>query len=284
MSNKQNDVFFMQILNNILKINNNDIIIVYDIEGNIWFGLRDIVRSLNYNNITKAITTIKISDNNKKIYSKLVDNPTPRGVGSFTNLLKPNKLFINESGLYDVLSKSKKPLAKIFMDKYFKEIMPSIRKTGKYIIDKESKKELTKINQKLKSIKKSNKNLLINQKNIDYPEGNHIYIIKQNVSNKTYYKIGYTKNLNKRIKTYNSGNVNKIYFNYIIKVEDAEIDKCIKKIMKNQEYIRNKEFYKVSLNNALKFIKKCNIQLNNISCGYCLKEYKFQSILKHKCQ
>jgi hypothetical protein len=197
--------------------------------------------------------------------------------------MQNNTKFINESGLYELLSISKKPLAKIFMDKYFTEIMPIIRKKGKYILDKESKKELDKINKKLKLIKKSNKDLLINQKNINYPEGSHIYIIKNKVNNKIYYKIGYTKNLNKRIKTYNTGNVNKTYFNYIIKIDDDEIDKCIKKIMKNQEYIKNKEFYKISLNSALKFIKNCSSYLNNISCGYCLKQYKFLSISKHKC-
>jgi predicted GIY-YIG superfamily endonuclease len=123
-------------------------------------------------------------------------------------------------------------------------------------------------------------NLLLNLKNIDYPEGNHIYIIKQ----KKFYKIGYTKNLNKRIKTYNTGNANKIYFNYIIKVENIEIDKCIKKIMKNEEYIKNKEFYKITLKHALKFINKCSTDIDNIKCGYCLKNYKFETISKHKCK
>jgi len=36
-------------------------------------------------------------------------------------------------GLYQLLSNSTKPIAKLFMDKYFTEIMPQIRKTGKYI-------------------------------------------------------------------------------------------------------------------------------------------------------
>ena len=53
--------------------------------------------------------------------------------------------------------------------------------------------------------------------------------------------------------------------------------------MKNQEYIKNKEFYKISLNSALKFVKKCNSYLDNISCGYCFKQYKFASISRHKC-
>ena len=162
--------------------------------------------------------------------------------------------------------------------------MPKIRETGKYVLDRESKKELDIVNKKLKAIEKSNKDLLLNMKNIDYPKGNYIYIIKQKANNKTYYKIGYTKNLNKRVKTYNTGNANKIFFNYIIKVQNEEIDKCIKKIMKNQEYIKNKEFYKISLNSALKFINKCSSDINNISCGYCLKEYNFNTMSKHKCK
>ena len=54
--------------------------------------------------------------------------------------------------------------------------------------------------------------------------------------------------------------------------------------MKNEEYIKNKEFYKTTLNYALKFIKKCSSNINNISCGYCLKRYKFDTIKEHKCK
>ena len=69
------------------------------------------------------------------------------------------------------------------MNKYFTDIMPKIRENGKYILDKKSKKELNKVNEKLKlikkssekeltkvnkklsSIKRSNKDLLLNMKN-----------------------------------------------------------------------------------------------------------------------
>jgi prophage antirepressor-like protein len=189
---------------------------------------------------------IKINNDNIMMYKNI---KVPQSSTVPLNMQKTTK-FINESGLYELLSISTKPLAKIFMDKYFTHIMPSIRKTGKYILDAESKKELRKINKKLKSIKRSNKDLLINQKNLDYPHGHHIYLIKQKSDNKIYYKIGYTKNLNKRIKVYNTGNVNKVYFNYIIKIDKIDVDKCIKKMLKNKEHIRNKEFYRISLINA----------------------------------
>lgn len=50
MSKKEN-IFFMEIFNNILKINKKEIMIVYDVDGNIWFELRDIIKSLGYSNI-----------------------------------------------------------------------------------------------------------------------------------------------------------------------------------------------------------------------------------------
>ena len=279
MSKKQNNIFFMEIFNDILKINNNEVMIIYDVNGNIWFKFKDILKVIGYLGTLKHYKNIKINILNIIRYKNI---KVPQSTTVPLNMQKTTK-FINESGLYELLSVSTKPLAKIFMNKYFTEIMPKIRQTGKYILDKESKEELNKINKKLNSIKKSNKHLLINQKNIDYPEGNHIYIIKQKNDEKIFYKIGYTKNLNKRIKTYNTGNANKIYFNYIIKVYDIEIDKCVKKILKNKEYIKNKEFYKLTLNSALRFIKKCSSNLIHISCGYCLKQYKFDLILKHKC-
>lgn len=212
MSKKHNNVFFMEIFNDILKINEHEITIIYDDSNNIWFGFIDVIKSLDYKNYNKARKKLKLNKNNIKIYLK-INRGTQEGP---TMSKQPNKKFINEAGLYELLSISTKPLAKLFMNKYFTDIMPKIREFGKYILDKSSKKELDKMNKKLSSIKRSNKDLLLNMKNIDYPVGNHIYIIKQKNTNKTYYKIGYTKNLNKRIKTYNTGNVNKIYCDYIV--------------------------------------------------------------------
>ncbi len=65
-----------------------------------------------------------------------------------------NTNFINETGLYELLTKSNKPIAKVFMNKYFTDIMPEIRKTGKYILKEEDKEKLDKINEKLNNYKK----------------------------------------------------------------------------------------------------------------------------------
>ena len=296
MSKKHKNIFFMEILNDILKINDTNVIIIYDTDGNIWFGLRDIIKSLGYSNIQKAMANIKTSINNKKLYSNLY--PTPTGEGSLyynktdsygqlegsTNMLKPNKIFINESGLYEILSKTTKPHAKLFMDKYFTDIMPTIRKTGNYKLHKSDKLKLDKVNKKLNSVKKSNKSLLNNQRNIIYPVGNALYVITKIINKKKYYKIGYTKNLNKRLKVYNTGEPNKILFNYYVMVKNKEIDNCIKSIMKNEEFIKNKEYYMTTLNKILKFISKCDKTLNKINCGYCLELCDFDIIKNHKCK
>ena len=59
MSRKKDNFFFMEFFNNILKINNTNVIIIYDTDGNIWFGLRDVIKSLGYSNIQKAMANIK---------------------------------------------------------------------------------------------------------------------------------------------------------------------------------------------------------------------------------
>jgi len=94
MSKKQTNIFFMEIFNNILKINDTNVMIVYDIEGIVWFGLRDIIIALGYKNIENAITKIKIKMDNKKSYDKI---QPPTGEGG-SKSIKPHKKFINESG------------------------------------------------------------------------------------------------------------------------------------------------------------------------------------------
>ena len=128
--------------------------------------------------------------------------------------------------------KSNKKIAKDFIKKYISEIMPEIRKTGEFILDKQSKKKLEKINDKLNKIKYENKELINNLRNISYPKGPSLYIIKKIHNNKKYFKIGYTTNLNKRLKVYNTSFPYKIHYNYFLLVDDPIIDKCIKNIMK----------------------------------------------------
>jgi prophage antirepressor-like protein len=278
-----NNRFFLDIFNKILKVNDNEIIIIFDNNNNLWFGLIDIVKALGYSNYRKARIKLKINNDTIKKYIEIQGAPR----GAPLNILKkshPDKKFINEFGLYELLSKSTKPLAKVFMDEYFTNIMPQIRKTGKYIIESQNKKKLDKINKELNKVKHDNKDLINNQRNIVYPIGKALYVIIKFHNDKKYYKVGYTKDLNKRLKVYNTSFPYKIFFNYYIIVNDPLIDKCIKKIFKNEEFIKNKEYYITTLNKIIKFIKSCDKSLNNMCCGYCLKCYNFNKVKLHKCK
>jgi prophage antirepressor-like protein len=249
--------------------------ITFDNDNNIFFKLRDILKLLGYEDVKKLLVRFDI---NKKYTVKYIDIVNS---GHSMSPIHPSTRFINESGLYILLTNSRKNLAKNFRNELFANIIPQIRKTGSYSIHKNEKSKLEKLNKKLHQLEKSNKNLKDNQKNIIYPIGPALYIIKKKKNNKTFYKIGYTKNLNKRLKTYNTSDVDKIYFSYYILLEDNTIDKCIKQIIKNEEYIKNKEFYKSILQECLKFIIKCNNNIKYIYCGYCLKKYKLNNIINH---
>ena len=62
----KNNSFFLDVFNKILKVNDNKIIMLFDEDNELWFGLRDIIKTLGYSNITNAITNIKISKEHKK--------------------------------------------------------------------------------------------------------------------------------------------------------------------------------------------------------------------------
>ena len=120
--------FFLDIFNQIFKVNDVEIMMIFDINGKVWFGLRDIIKVLKYSNLEKAITKIKISKFNKKPYDKI--KPHPGGVGSLITI-KPHKIFINETGLYEVLLKSSMPIAEAFTYKLLTEIIRYVIKKSK---------------------------------------------------------------------------------------------------------------------------------------------------------
>ena len=70
MSRKK-EVFFMEIFNEILKLNDNIIVIVYDKNGDIWFKYKDILRALGYKSSTNQSNIININKKHISSYYKL---------------------------------------------------------------------------------------------------------------------------------------------------------------------------------------------------------------------
>ena len=68
MSKKHDNIFFMKLFNQILKVNDKEIMIVYDVDGNIWFKIKNILEVLGYTGTLKQLNNIKINKNNSKVY------------------------------------------------------------------------------------------------------------------------------------------------------------------------------------------------------------------------
>ena len=111
----------------------------------IWFKGRDIANVLGYENPGKAIRIHVDSDDKMPIDELLTvskggsesDPPSkggPKsGLPSETNYQR-STIYINESGLYTLIFTSKLESAKIFMKWVTSEVLPSIRKTGSYVM------------------------------------------------------------------------------------------------------------------------------------------------------
>ena len=91
-----------------------------DKDGEIWFVAKDVGEILGFSNVRVEIS--RLDDDEKREY-KIV---TPSNGGYSTVNI------ISESGLYTLIFRSNKPEAKAFRRWVTHEVLPSIRKTGKY--------------------------------------------------------------------------------------------------------------------------------------------------------
>ena len=91
----------------------------------IWFKGKDIANILEYKNTAKSVWDHVDADD--KISFKDFQNGNPSLIS-----LDPQTIMINESGLYALIFGSKMEKAKIFKKWVTSEVLPAIRKTGKY--------------------------------------------------------------------------------------------------------------------------------------------------------
>lgn len=87
-------------------------------DGEPWFVAKDVCGVLGLANSSQALT--RLPSDSKGVIS----NDTLGGTQEFRT--------VNESGLYDLIFDSRKPEAKAFRHWVTSEVLPSIRKTGKY--------------------------------------------------------------------------------------------------------------------------------------------------------
>ena len=281
------NTFYLDVLNKLLLFNDEKIFIIFDKKGNIWFHLNDLLKMLGYKDFNKSKKDLNIS----KDYLKKLDDIKKNNFdkNEYYNLQLTSTM-INHEGLFYILSKSTKPLATLFMNKYITEIMPSISKTGKYISNKNEQNKINKMNEKIQNLKDEN-NYLNNNYDFKISDNGYIYIYELDCikNGKKYkcYKFGITKDMKSRYKNYLTGNPKiKLLCYAILDIETKKIENCIKNIISKHTIKNNVETIKInSLNELKNVILNCyDIIKNHIcNCVICNKEYKFNSIDKHKC-
>ena len=240
----------IDIYNKTLSYNNNDIHYEMDKEGNIWFKFLSIVKLLEYKS-SKDILKYKVDIHHRKKLKNI------RNLHNKNE--QPHTVYINEEGLFSLLLKSKMKKAVEFQKWLITDALPKLRKYGKYEVDKKTKEKIHNLNLQIKILKH---NLSKNKK---YPEGYHVYIIEDDKK----YKIGYTKNLKRRLEVYNTGRANKAEYAYYKKTKCArEIETCMKAKLSEYLYKSNKEFYDCNIKKIKSVIKKClNIENKFKKCS-----------------
>ena len=99
-----------------------------------WFNAKDVATILGYVNTKQAI--IKNVDDEDKITLQKLGS-----MGETPNISSHNSVWINESGLYSLILRSKKKEAKQFKRWVTSEVLPSIRKNGSYQMQSVNKKQ-----------------------------------------------------------------------------------------------------------------------------------------------
>lgn len=103
-------------------------------DGQIWFVATDVCKALEISNTPHALK--RLDDDEK---ATIANSDSRHGQGA------QNYNIINESGLYSLVLRSRKPEAKQFKKWVTSEVLPSIRKTGKYQLEtKRNRRSLRK--------------------------------------------------------------------------------------------------------------------------------------------
>jgi prophage antirepressor-like protein len=113
-------------IENIFNYDNNDIVVIVDKNMKAWCRAKDVALALGYSKTKSAIST----NVNKKYKLSFADIG-----GQYTGPLKkidPQSTFINQTGVLQLVLKSRKPECEKFAEWLSEEVIPSLMNTGKY--------------------------------------------------------------------------------------------------------------------------------------------------------
>ena len=119
--------YSMSIIEKVFHYEENEISVI-KCRDEIWFRGKDIAKALGYEKTRNAILK-HVDEDNKSILEDLRRGPQ---IGAPFKNEQRGSIFINESGLYSLIFSSRLESAKNFKSWVTKDILLSIRKTGRY--------------------------------------------------------------------------------------------------------------------------------------------------------
>ena len=117
----------MSIVEKVFHYEENEISVI-KCRDDIWFRGKDIAKALGYEKTRNAISK-HVDDDDKSILEDIRRGPQ---IGAPFKNEQGGSIFINESGLYNLIFGSRLESARSFKRWVIKDVLPSIQKTGRY--------------------------------------------------------------------------------------------------------------------------------------------------------
>jgi predicted GIY-YIG superfamily endonuclease len=180
---------------------------------------------------------------------------------SFNIKQQPYSIYINESGLYTLLIKSRNKKSKKFIKWLTSDVLPNLRRDKIFSSDE----NITKLLKKINDLEAKNKLLQNDLKLEKFPEGGIVYVIEEtDIDGEIYYRIGKTDNMNKRIQIHNTHSIhNKKVAHYVELACPLQLETCLRSMLYKYRYKNKKDYFSCSLNKIKKAFTKC---LDSIKC------------------
>lgn len=252
---------------------NEKIVTIYtDLQSMTWFKANDIATILEYNNTKGAIQ--KHVDPEDKKPLRMLCAPEGAQIGPPLHLLET--IYINESGLYSLVLRSKMTAAKQFKRWITSEILPSIRKTGEYIneqmkeqlrIEKENREiaeeKLEEKEVEFFKLQENHKRILYKRRRHKIQKGEVLYIVRNELEIENSYIFGQTTNLQQRLGQYQTSFTPALM--YAIFTPDYKVlESVLKTSYKNQGKTYGEEhLLGVELKDIISFIKTIVATMNS---------------------
>ena len=251
---------FQDISKNRLLYKRNIIPIIIDDDDVVWFSAREIAIALGYKKTKDAPRNAIRTHVNKRDKKQLHAIKTTNKRGH------PHSLYINESGLYRLIIRSRLKTAEKFSDWVTHEVLPSIRKYGKYKLIEEHKKELHSVFDLLNFLEHENKKLKADQCKTKYPDGGIVYVIDYSSTHEQLYRIGMTGNMNARKKIYDTHMAHNLEVIHFVESDcPLQLETCIRTMLYKYRYSDKKDFYVCKLSTIKAAFTMCITSINEMN-------------------